>query len=170
MYVYLRNRIEANARQGTLWKTPACIYPVSFEHSDRKHELLTRSLRKMEKTLDTVLRSIGNPGISSGMVSRSPSPSAQNADAQALLGHSPSPPPVPYPQQAPTGSPKLHCLPDNSLNPLGLLVEASLANRRSQMSYSSSGLVARPTDHNEKVKVGVASANYFKPGTSRCGA
>ncbi|KAF8731638.1 hypothetical protein AX14_004546 [Amanita brunnescens Koide BX004] len=146
----------------------ACIFEESNRgkrsSSDRKHELLTRSLRKMEKTLDTVLRSIGNPGIASGMVSRSPSPSAHNVDTQALLGPSPSPPPAPYPQQASTGSPKLHSLPDNSLNPLGLLAEASLANRRSQMSYSGSGLVARATDPDEKVKVGVASANYFKPG------
>ncbi len=148
------------------------IYPTQSHtlDSDRKHELLTRSLRKMEKTLDTVLRSIGNPGIASGMVSRSPSPSAQNADAQAMLGPSPSPPPVAYPQQVPTASPKLHSLPDNSLNPLGLLAEASLANRRSRMTYSDSGLLARPTDPSEKVKVGVASANYFKPGTSPCGA
>ncbi|KAK2466676.1 hypothetical protein APHAL10511_000934 [Amanita phalloides] len=144
-----------------------CIFEESNRgkrsSSDRKHELLTRSLKKMEKTLDTVLRSIGNPGIASGMASRSPSPSSQIANTQALLG-SPSPPPAPYPQQQSAGSPKLHSLPDNSLNPLGLLVEASLGNRRSQMTHSNSGLVARSTDPDGKVKVGVASANYFKPG------
>lgn len=171
MYAFLKNQIEGNGPQGAL-RHIAYPQPKSQTNldSDKKHELLTRSLRKMEKTLDTVLRSIGNPGIASGMVSRSPSPSAQNADAQAMLGPSPSPPPVAYPQQAPTASPKLHSLPDNSLNPLGLLAEASLANRRSQMTYMDSGLLARPADPNEKVKVGVASANYFKPGTSalRC--
>src|ERR1700683_72977 len=102
----------------------------------------------MERTLDTVLKSIGNPDIASGYVSRSQSPDTQTAKTQALLG-SPSPPPSassasfhpqPQPQlqfqQQPQklhlapGSPKLHSLPDNSLNPLGLLAEASLANRR----------------------------------------
>lgn len=116
----------------------------------------------MEKTLDTVLRSIGNPGIASGMVSRSPSPNAQNAKAQAMLGPSPSPPPVSYSQQQPTSSPKLHSLPDNSLNPLGLLAEASLANRRAQRGCPGPGLMAHSADPNGKV--GVASANFFKPG------
>ncbi|KAF8635502.1 hypothetical protein AX17_003892 [Amanita inopinata Kibby_2008] len=143
-----------------------CIFEESNRgkrsSNDRKHELLTRSLRKMEKTLDTVLRSIGNPGIASGMVSRTPSPSPQTAITQALLGSSPTPPPaLAYPLQ---GSPKLHSLPDNSLNPLGLLAEASLANRRAQAFHPSSGLVARSTDPADKTKIGVASANYFKPG------
>lgn len=132
-------------------------------NSRRKHELLTRSLRKMERTLDTVLRSIGNPGIASGMVSRSPSPSAQNATTQALLAASPSPPPASassYQHPQPPGSPKLHSLPDNSLNPLGLLAEASLANRRAQ-AINPAGIVAR---NNESSKIGVASDNYFKPG------
>ncbi|KAM6500251.1 Fungal specific transcription factor domain containing protein [Amanita muscaria] len=144
-----------------------CIFEESNRgkrsSNDRKHELLTRSLRKMEKTLDTVLRSIGNPGIASGMVSRSPSPTTQNANAQAMLGPSPSPPPASYAQEQ-IASPKLHSLPDNSLNPLGLLAEASLANRRAQGVYANAGLMAHSTDPNEKPKVGVASANYFKPG------
>lgn len=125
----------------------------------RKHELLTRSLRKMERTLDTVLRSIGNPTIASGMISRSPSPSAQNLTTQALLDRSPSPAGV----AGSGGSPKLHSLPDNALNPLGLLAEASLANRRAHVGTSSS-FVARNNDPNEIPKVGVASDVYFKPG------
>lgn len=120
----------------------------------------------MERTLDTVLRSIGNPGITSGMVSRSPSPSAQHATTQALLAVSPSPPPssVYRPTHQPPGSPKLHSLPDNSLNPLGLLAEASLANRRAQGSHPS-GMVARTAESEENRKMGVASDNYFKPGS-----
>ena len=148
---------------------------ISFtDPFSRKHEILTRSLRKMERTLDTVLRSIGNPSIASGMISRSPSPSAQTAGTQALLAQSPSPPPAPtfhnHPSnhkhnQIPPGSPKLHSLPDNSLNPLGLLAEASLANRRAQINTTNSGLMARETGDDENPKLGVASDNYFKPGT-----
>ncbi|KAF8808982.1 hypothetical protein BYT27DRAFT_7188072 [Phlegmacium glaucopus] len=148
-----------------------CIFEESNrgKRSSKKHEILTRSLRKMERTLDTVLRSIGNPGIASGMVSRSPSPSPQTVTTQALLAESPSPPPASssFRHQAnhhqPPGSPKLHSLPDNSLNPLGLLAEASLANRRAQAT-NQSGMTARSTDPNENPKLGVASDNYFKPG------
>ncbi|KAF9479273.1 hypothetical protein BDN70DRAFT_807308 [Pholiota conissans] len=145
-----------------------CIFEESNrgKRSSKKHEILTRSLRKMERTLDTVLRSIGNPSIASGMISRSPSPSAQTVGTQALLANSPSPPPsTSYQHQqkhhAP-GSPKLHSLPDNALNPLGLLAEASLANRRAQ-AINPTGMVARH-DSDENPKVGVASDNYFKPG------
>ncbi|TRM59205.1 fungal-specific transcription factor domain-containing protein [Schizophyllum amplum] len=96
-----------------------CIFEESNrgKRSSKKHEILTRSLRKMERTLDT---------------------------GYHHHDHYAQPP-----------SPKLHSLPDNSLNPLGLLAEASLANRRAQQnvpSMSASG------------QVGVASANYFKPG------
>jgi hypothetical protein len=131
----------------------------------RKHELLTRSLRKMEQTLDTVLRSIGNPSIASGMVSRSPSP-ATTAATQALLASPSTPPPPLLPNQPPPGSPRLHSLPDNSLNPLGLLAEASLANRRAQLGSQrhASALTARSSDNS---KVGVASDNYFRPGLYR---
>ncbi|KAF9557137.1 hypothetical protein CPC08DRAFT_669049 [Agrocybe pediades] len=156
-----------------------CIFEESNrgKRSSKKHEILTRSLRKMERTLDTVLRSIGNPSIASGMISRSPSPSAQTVGTQALLANSPSPPPSQptastssnfqqpsssKPPHAP-GSPKLHSLPDNALNPLGLLAEASLANRRAQAT-SSSGLVARNQSNDQNPKVGVASDVYFKPG------
>ncbi|KAJ7481111.1 fungal-specific transcription factor domain-containing protein [Mycena galericulata] len=143
-----------------------CIFEESNrgKRSSKKHELLTRSLRKMERTLDTVLRSIGNPSLASGMISRSPSPSAQATTTSALLARSPSPPPLPATTRfnRRPGSPKLHSLPDNSLNPLGLLAEASLANRRVHSTLPS-GLVARSTQPGEN-KVGVASDNYFKPG------
>ena len=142
-----------------------------FSPSPRKHELLTRSLRKMERTLDTVLRSIGNPSIASGMVSRSPSPSAQLAGTQALLSQgdpstSPSPTYQPSRFQQP-GSPKLHSLPDNSLNPLGLLAEASLANRRAQALTKTGRPLTSPTAQSAASKaMGVASDSYFKPGPS----
>uniref|UniRef100_A0A8H8CNI7 Zn(2)-C6 fungal-type domain-containing protein n=1 Tax=Psilocybe cubensis TaxID=181762 RepID=A0A8H8CNI7_PSICU len=148
-----------------------CIFEESNrgKRSSKKHEILTRSLRKMERTLDTVLRSIGNPSITSGMISRSPSPSAQTVGTQALLAESPTPPPAtssyahpPKPQQHAPGSPKLHSLPDNALNPLGLLAEASLANRRAQAT-NTTGIMARPHP-DENPKLGVASDNYFKPG------
>ncbi|KAJ3850230.1 fungal-specific transcription factor domain-containing protein [Lentinula lateritia] len=138
-----------------------CIFEESNrgKRSSKKHELLTRSLRKMERTLDTVLRSIGNPSIASGMISRSPSPSAQNSSTQALLNRSPSPSAA----VGTGGSPKLHSLPDNALNPLGLLAEASLANRRAHIGTSSS-FRARADNPGENPKVGVANDIYFKPG------
>ncbi|KAJ8517191.1 hypothetical protein ONZ45_g5575 [Pleurotus djamor] len=140
-----------------------CVFEESNrgKRSSKKHELLTRSIRKMEKTLDTVLRSIGNPTIASGMISRSPSPSTQTATTQALLGRTPSPPPSPF--RTHPGSPKLHSLPDNALNPLGLLAEASLANRRATSS-NSAVLTARPTSKDGPQSLGVASVNYFRPG------
>ncbi|KAI0306674.1 fungal-specific transcription factor domain-containing protein [Multifurca ochricompacta] len=153
-----------------------CIFEESNRgkrtSNTRKHELLTRSLRKMERTLDTVLKSIGNPSITSGMVSRSPSPSNANSATQALLSQVDQPPSPTTaatfsssssrPQAAaPPGSPKLHSLPDNSLNPLGLLAEASLANRRAHATSSgrkTSGMARPPAP------MGVASDAYFKPG------
>ncbi|KAF9442203.1 hypothetical protein P691DRAFT_779516 [Macrolepiota fuliginosa MF-IS2] len=143
-----------------------CIFEESNrgKRSSKKHELLTRSLRKMEKTLDTVLRSIGNPSIASGMISRSPSPSAQNTSTQALLDGSPSPPRATTPfSHQPPASPKLHSLPDNSLNPLGLLAEASLANRRAQVSNNST-IAPKIASAQDGQTLGVASDNYFKPG------
>ncbi|KAI0315247.1 fungal-specific transcription factor domain-containing protein [Amylostereum chailletii] len=143
-----------------------CIFEESNrgKRSSKKHEILTRSLRKMERTLDTVLKSIGNPSIASGMISRSPSPSSASAHhaTQALLSQRESSPSQSRQQQLTPGSPKLHSLPDNSLNPLGLLAEASLANRRAQNARSSGqplSSIARPAG-----AVGVASDAYFKPG------
>ncbi|KAJ7073939.1 fungal-specific transcription factor domain-containing protein [Mycena amicta] len=142
-----------------------CIFEESNrgKRSSKKHELLTRSIRKMERTLDTVLRSIGNPSLASAIISRSPSPSLQAATTSALLARSPSPPPsVPaLSRRNHPNSPKLHSLPDNSLNPLGLLAEASLANRRAH--HYPSGMVARSAQPTE-TRLGVASDNYFKPG------
>ncbi|OBZ65745.1 Protein priB [Grifola frondosa] len=145
-----------------------CIFEESNrgKRSTKKHEILTRSLRKMERTLDTVLRSLGNPSIASGMVSRSPSPSIQTQATQALLA-SPSPPPSPnllhrHHSQHTPASPKLHSLPDNSLNPLGLLAEASLANRRAQAITKTTPSGLAPADKAQRV--GVASDVYFKPG------
>ncbi|KAI8989815.1 fungal-specific transcription factor domain-containing protein [Trametes punicea] len=144
-----------------------CIFEESNrgKRSTKKHEILTRSLRKMERTLDTVLRSLGNPSIASGILSRSPSPTLQTQNTQALM-NSPSPPPSPerphsHDSHNPPTSPKMHSLPDNSLNPLGLLAEASLANRRAQAAAKSTSASESPSD---KAKVGVASDVYFKPG------
>ncbi|KAI0822788.1 fungal-specific transcription factor domain-containing protein [Trametes gibbosa] len=144
-----------------------CIFEESNrgKRSTKKHEILTRSLRKMERTLDTVLRSLGNPTLAAGMLSRSPSPTVQTQNTQALI-NTPSPPPSPA--RAPRvlhvmpTSPKMHSLPDNSLNPLGLLAEASLANRRAQAAVKSTSVAESSTD--DPNKVGVASDVYFKPG------
>ena len=114
------------------------------------------------------------PGIASGMLSRSPSPSAQTQGTQALLA-TPSPPQSPivpnglhHLHQAP-GSPKLHSLPDNTLNPLGLLAEASLANRRAQAAAAKVDPLAGSaiSQDGQQPKLGVASDVYFKPGLSK---
>jgi len=128
----------------------------------------------MERTLDTVLRSIGNPTLAAGLTSRSPSPTSDNVPSFAgaagtesadhsnrvgILDRSTTPSLAnSTPEQRgkllqPSNSPKLHSLPDNTLNPLGLLAEASLANTK---------LPAPSNDNN--LNVGVASRNYFKPG------
>jgi hypothetical protein len=163
---YSRSPIEANGPPSMFQLHVSFTNGQHSKLSPRKHELLTRSLKKMEKTLDTVLKSIGNPSMVSGMVSRSPSPTSQAAQTQALLA-TPSPPPQSaYPPSSSanaSASPKLHCLPDNSLNPLGLLAEASLANRRAQ--GISSSFSARPADPDPDHKLGVASDNYFRPGS-----
>ncbi|KAF9032161.1 hypothetical protein BDZ89DRAFT_1063535 [Hymenopellis radicata] len=143
-----------------------CIFEESNrgKRSSKKHEILTRSIRKMERTLDTVLKSIGNPTIASGILSRTPSPVPQSSTSvtQALIACSPPPASSSsssyvHQQHQALNSPKLHSLPDNSLNPLGLLAEASLANRRAQQNASTQS-------GNTERKLGVASDNYFKPG------
>ncbi|KAF9532873.1 fungal-specific transcription factor domain-containing protein [Crepidotus variabilis] len=176
-----------------------CVFEESNrgKRSTKKHEILSQSLKKMERTLDTVLRSIGNPALAANLAtsSRSPSPSADGAgpshlshpqrpmspmSGRAFLSGSPSPEPDMTPStssqrhshqhhnqapQEPPGSPKLHSLPDNTLNPLGLLAEASLANRRAQVQQQGAGggaVVDALLQENSSV--GVASRNYFKPG------
>lgn len=130
--------------------------------------MLTRSLRKMERTLDTIFRSLGAPP--SDGPSRSPSPAGQpppSGETHPLLA---SPPRLPAPlhrrhSEHPPASPKLPSLPDDNLNPLGLLAEASLANRRAQAgSKSDLASTAMLTRTSEPSRMGVASDLYFKPG------
>lgn len=147
-----------------------CIFEESNrgKRSTKKHEILTRSLRKMERTLDTIFRSLGAPP--SDGPSRSPSPPGQpppSGETHPLLAS-----PTPSPRQLhrrntdqPPASPKLPSLPDDSLNPLGLLAEASLANRRAQAGGKSDlASTAMLTRTSEPSRMGVASDLYFKPG------
>jgi hypothetical protein len=128
----------------------------------------------MERTLDTVLRTMANPGLTSlasGMVSASPSPPPDDdikATAHDLVSELTSAPaPQAYHLAASTVavarqqgqstygggavpnhpglSPKLHSLPDNALNPLGLLAEASLANRRAQQAAAAATPSSSPS-------------------------
>ena len=134
-------------------------------------------MRKIERTLDTVLRSLGNPNTGSGMLSRSPSPvglSARDAamNSQQIVAtrelmdsDDGSPPQSPQEPAAHGGSPKLHSLPNDTLNPLGLLAETSLATRKTNAEHHST-LYPRPFDDTGAPKVGVASEVYFKPGQS----
>lgn len=94
-----------------------CVFEVSNRGKRVKQDTLSQSLKKMEKTLETVIQSM--PTLA-GKLARS---------------------------RSPTPPPQVHSLPDNSLNPLGLLAEASLSN---SLNLPSS--------------TGVASKNYFKPG------
>ena len=134
-------------------------------------------MRKIERTLDTVLRSLGNPSTVSAMVSRSPSPTGRNDGRDAAitpqqivatreLMDSDSESPAHTPQEpAAQNSPKLHSLPNDTLNPLGLLAETSLATRKATAEYRGH-LYPRPFDDTGTAKVGVASEVYFKPGQS----
>ncbi|KAI5481117.1 hypothetical protein MNV49_005552 [Pseudohyphozyma bogoriensis] len=117
-----------------------------------------KSLKKMEATLETVLKSISQPGMlaSGGMVDHSLFRPQATSE-----GHVPSLSPVVAPP-APSSSgvrfnnnnlerpvdwrngshdmeeanARLHSLPDNALNPLGLLAEASLQNQRKRPPVS----------------------------------
>ncbi|KAH7343792.1 fungal-specific transcription factor domain-containing protein [Rhizoctonia solani] len=158
-----------------------------FEESNRgkkpskKQENLMRQLKRMESTLDTLMHSISHPGINSlptGTVTRSPTPSSPSV--QALMGSPSVSTPdmtntsatsLQKPRENPrSSSPRLHMLPDNTLNPLGLLAEASLANRRDKGSVGIGGMLPgniNEDDGSGKVDgrpVGVASDAYFKPG------
>ncbi|CAE6455399.1 unnamed protein product [Rhizoctonia solani] len=158
-----------------------------FEESNRgkkpskKQENLMRQLKRMESTLDTLMHSISHPGINSlptGTVTRSPTPSSPSV--QALMGSPSISTPdmtntsaasLQKPRENPrSSSPRLHMLPDNTLNPLGLLAEASLANRRDKGSVGIGGMLPgniNEDDGSGKVDgrpVGVASDAYFKPG------
>lgn len=154
------HRGKRPAKYVTSVPVPRFADPSTFRSSGKKHEQLSQSVRKMERTLDTVLRTLNNPDITSGMVSRTPTPPIPPASASSnsplLLSRQP-PRPVP-------GSPKLHSLPDNSLNPLGLLAEASLANRRVQAAAAASSTQPEQPRGSEEKKLGVASGTYFKPG------
>lgn len=154
------------------------MYPtIDSYHSPRKHEVLARSMRKIERTLDTVLRSLGNPSTVSAMLSRSPSPVGHSARDAAIASQqiiatrelmdsdNDSPPHSPQEPAAQGGSPKLHSLPNDTLNPLGLLAETSLATRKSNAEHHGT-LYPRPFDETGAAKVGVASEVYFKPGQS----
>jgi hypothetical protein len=150
---------------------------IDSYHSPRKHEVLARSMRKIERTLDTVLRSLGNPSTASAMVSRDSSPSGLNDGREAaitpqqIIGtrellDSDNESPAHTPQEpAAQSSPKLHSLPNDTLNPLGLLAETSLATRKATAEHSGH-LYPRPFDDTGVPKVGVASEVYFKPGQS----
>ncbi|KZT09576.1 uncharacterized protein LAESUDRAFT_722542 [Laetiporus sulphureus 93-53] len=147
-----------------------CIFEESNrgKRSTKKHEILTRSLRKMERTLDTIFRSLGAPP--SEGPSRSPSPPGQpppSGETHPLLATPPGSPKQHHRRHSdhPPSSPKLPSLPDDSLNPLGLLAEASLANRRAQAGVKSDlASTALLTRTSEPSRMGVASDLYFKPG------
>ena len=65
---------------------------------------------------------------------------------------------------------RLHSLPDNTLNPLGLLAEASLQNTRKRAVTVSEALESADGDVDEegrdkkKSKLGLSNAGYFQPG------
>jgi hypothetical protein len=119
----------------------------------------------MERTLDTVLRSISTQPNTSSPAPEVPSdystPKGKTAVTQALIA---APPNLPVASTSYPGnrSPKLHSLPDNALNPLGLLAEASLANRK---VFNRTAGPGDPSESNSAFQsLGVANETYFKPG------
>jgi len=120
----------------------------------------------MERTLDTVLRSISTQPNTNNTGPEAQAdqstPKGKTAATQALIAVPPNLPitGAPYPASR---SPKLHSLPDNALNPLGLLAEASLANRKVYASDMSGPGDASGSNSNA-LSVGVANDTYFKPG------
>ena len=158
---------------------PRKFTPTIYSYrSPRKHEVLARSMRKIERTLDTVLRSLGNPNTVSAMLSRSPSPTSHNDGrdtaitppqiiaTRELMPDSDNESPAQTPlEPAAQNSPKLHSLPNDTLSPLGLLAETSLATRKATAEHHGH-LYPRPFDDTGTAKVGVASEVYFKPGQS----
>ncbi|KAH8927074.1 hypothetical protein BT69DRAFT_1278266 [Atractiella rhizophila] len=129
-----------------------CIFEESQrgKRSNKKHDAMASSLKKMEQTLDVVLKSISHPGVmasSAGMLTGTPpiapitlSPTTRplpvaidpRLDDDSRRGRSSTQPSVRDASREKPPSPRLHSLPDNTLNPLGLLAEASLQNSRKQ--------------------------------------
>lgn len=105
-------------------------------------------MRKIEKTPDAVLRSLGNPNTVSAMLPRSPPPSGrddgrgvaitpqQTVATTREMMDSDNESPAQTPQEpAAQNSPKLHSLPNDTLNPLGLLAGTSLATRKATTEH-----------------------------------
>ncbi|KAK4050348.1 hypothetical protein OIO90_005141 [Microbotryomycetes sp. JL221] len=67
-------------------------------------------------------------------------------------------------------SPRLHSLPDNTLNPLGLLAEASLQNTRKRavtlndVLETASGLYPQDERELKRSRLGMGNPSYFQPG------
>ncbi|PWN36324.1 uncharacterized protein FA14DRAFT_114933, partial [Meira miltonrushii] len=131
-----------------------------FEESNRgkksgkyqRTEAMAASLRKMEATMSSLIQSLKDPSkafsASAGIMTRSPTPEGGVMAGGARFVE----PELPQRKQR-ASSPRLHSLPDNTLNPLGLLAEATSSAR------SEAG-----REKVETPKVGVASETYFKPG------
>ena len=202
-----------------------CIFEESNrgKRSSKKHEVLTKSLKKMELTLETVMRSLNNPNIASIVAAgglahpsshentdsspnaveraehtdpststdspQSLTPSLQNVltqktetlNSRSVVTQSPPSPrrdPITLTGQKPSTeaalSPQLNSLPDNALNPLGLLAEASLATNRRDRDIQKeredlidsvvNGPAPGTDEAKPKGKVGVANEVYFRPG------
>ncbi|SDA01519.1 BZ3500_MvSof-1268-A1-R1_Chr10-1g02747 [Microbotryum saponariae] len=203
-----------------------CIFEESQRgrRSNRKTDMMAKSLKKMEATLETVLKSISHPSMltSSGLMQMSTSDlSAMNrgsgqgatpldpgsvgaagaSSGDIPTGASPhnfhnssissgSPNFGPGGENKPRttiewsgirgdrngqtrdGSPRLHSLPDNTLNPLGLLAEASLQNTRKRTAVSVADVLepsyGKEESANEppakREKLGMGNPQYFMPG------
>ncbi|KAF8341576.1 uncharacterized protein EI90DRAFT_1755923 [Cantharellus anzutake] len=233
-----------------------CIFEESNrgKRSSKKHEVLTKSIKKMELTLETVMKNLNNPALASLITqSNTTTLHAASTDGVAERSHSRSASPIVQASNGPHHAPRIAMdspldvvnvhilspansttttgrsplpstksvtssitrvadarspssvagaarsmsmsqqplspqlsshLPDNSLNPLGLLAEASLSNRR---SIQKAGGVDDDTEAAHMVeqavngsmdedgtaktgpyaapgrKVGVANDSYFRP-------
>ncbi|KZT36639.1 hypothetical protein SISSUDRAFT_1071465 [Sistotremastrum suecicum HHB10207 ss-3] len=150
-----------------------CIFPESNrgKSSKKTQEELARSVRKMERSLETVIKSINNPllnSMSSGMASLPSSPPSIPPDAIQTYGTPPVPLAEPRLPSYEDTSPRLPSLPLDTLNPLGLLAEASLANEKALEDVQSKdhGSTADSSSamSDPSRKIGIANERYFKPG------
>ncbi|SCV73842.1 BQ2448_6272 [Microbotryum intermedium] len=206
--------------------TPQCIFEESQRgrRSNRKTDMMAKSLKKMEATLETVLKSISHPsmltssglmqmptsdlsvmnrgsgqgstplnpgsvgaaGTSSGDIPTGASP--HNFHNSSISSGSPNFGPGGESKPRTTiewsgirgdrngqprdSSPRLHSLPDNTLNPLGLLAEASLQNTRKRTAVSVADVLepayGKEESANEppakREKLGMGNPQYFMPG------
>ncbi|KZP01066.1 hypothetical protein CALVIDRAFT_475249 [Calocera viscosa TUFC12733] len=148
-----------------------CVFEESMrgKRNHKKQEALSGKLHSLEQQLNTLQASLP-PSLSAGDAPAStsgfsPTPSSLVHSTPAS-SHLPGQSPAQLPSQ-PSSAPSspLPNLPNNALNPLGLLAEASLQKHRSaQRSPSRHRGGPRAGSAGPEPREGDALRDYFKPG------